>query len=61
MIKDWISEIETNRTGEEPTKSQVTMIWSTAVSIFCAGGMIGGALTGLIADRYDKHEHISLI
>lgn len=54
LIKDWISDVETNRTGEVPSKSEITMIWSTAVSIFCAGGMIGGALTGFIADRFGR-------
>ncbi|GLV38604.1 Glucose transporter 1 [Carabus blaptoides fortunei] len=54
LIKDWISDIELNRTDVRPPETRVTLIWSIAVSIFCAGGMIGGAITGLIADRFGR-------
>lgn len=30
---------------------KVTTVWSIAVSIYCVGGMAGGVLTGVIADR----------
>jgi Sugar (and other) transporter. len=35
-------------------QSQVTMIFAVAVSIFCAGGIIGGAATGYVAERFGR-------
>ncbi|XP_076277534.1 solute carrier family 2, facilitated glucose transporter member 1 isoform X1 [Lasioglossum baleicum] len=54
LIEDWISELKENRTGVPTKQSEVTMIWSIAVSIFCVGGMIGGSLVGSIADRFGR-------
>lgn len=49
LIQEWVSGVITNRSGEVPTQSTITFIWAIAVSIFCIGGMIGGALTGRCA------------
>lgn len=46
LIQDWVEGVIYNRTGAVPTQSTITIIWSIAVSIFCIGGMIGGAITG---------------
>ncbi|EFN72280.1 Solute carrier family 2, facilitated glucose transporter member 1, partial [Camponotus floridanus] len=54
LIEDWISQLKMNRTGVPPTQSEVTLIWSVAVSIFCVGGMIGGSLVGWVADRFGR-------
>ncbi|KAK9294252.1 hypothetical protein QLX08_011078 [Tetragonisca angustula] len=54
LIEDWISNLKQNRTGEPTKQSEVTMIWSIAVSIFCVGGMIGGSLVGTVADRFGR-------
>ncbi|XP_012350801.1 solute carrier family 2, facilitated glucose transporter member 1 isoform X7 [Apis florea] len=54
LIENWISDLKTNRTGQVTKQSEVTMIWSIAVSIFCVGGMIGGSLVGSIADRFGR-------
>lgn len=54
LIENWISELKMNRTGEPTSQTEVTMIWSVAVSIFCVGGMIGGSLVGWIADRFGR-------
>lgn len=54
LIETWMSDVITNRTGEEPPRATITMIWSIAVAIFCVGGMIGGVLTGTIADRFGR-------
>ncbi|XP_052121869.1 solute carrier family 2, facilitated glucose transporter member 1 isoform X3 [Frankliniella occidentalis] len=55
LIEDWITSVEANRTGDpNVNQGKVTMIWSIAVSIFCVGGMIGGSITGLVADRFGR-------
>ncbi|XP_034952559.1 solute carrier family 2, facilitated glucose transporter member 1-like isoform X2 [Chelonus insularis] len=54
IIKTWIGEVKSNRTNETVTEDEVTGIWSIAVSIFCIGGMIGGALVGTIADNFGR-------
>ncbi|XP_065164046.1 solute carrier family 2, facilitated glucose transporter member 1-like isoform X2 [Atheta coriaria] len=54
IIEEWISTTIANRTGEMPPQSQITIIWSIAVSIFCIGGMIGGVLTGFVADTFGR-------
>lgn len=55
LIEDWIRSVEANRTGDPMVdQGKVTMIWSICVSIFCVGGMIGGAITGLVSDRFGR-------
>ncbi|XP_077273407.1 solute carrier family 2, facilitated glucose transporter member 1 isoform X1 [Temnothorax americanus] len=54
LIEDWIKDLKTNRTGVPTEKTEVTLIWSLAVSIFCVGGMIGGSLVGWVADRFGR-------
>ncbi|XP_017754666.1 PREDICTED: solute carrier family 2, facilitated glucose transporter member 1-like isoform X1 [Eufriesea mexicana] len=54
LIEDWIRDLKMNRTGQPTKQSEVTMIWSIAVSIFCVGGMIGGSMVGSIADRFGR-------
>ncbi|XP_011304329.1 solute carrier family 2, facilitated glucose transporter member 1 isoform X2 [Fopius arisanus] len=61
LIEAWIQDVKGNRTGEIISKNQVTAIWSVAVSIFCVGGMIGGALVGTIADRFGRKGGLLLI
>nr|CAD7198336.1 unnamed protein product [Timema douglasi] len=57
LIEGWIREVEANRSDISPAEveqGKVTMIWSIAVAIFCVGGMIGGAVTGLVAERFGR-------
>lgn len=54
LIEEWIYDVETNRTGAIVEQSQVTIIWSIAVSIFCVGGMIGAWVTGYVADKVGR-------
>lgn len=60
LIEEWITEVEQNRTGEEVEQTTVTMIWSVAVAIFCVGGMIGGAITGIVAERFGRKGALML-
>ncbi|XP_073966831.1 solute carrier family 2, facilitated glucose transporter member 1-like [Choristoneura fumiferana] len=44
----------TNLTLEATKEPKVTTIWSVTVAMYCVGGMIGGMLTGVIADRFGR-------
>jgi SP family facilitated glucose transporter-like MFS transporter 1 len=54
LIEEWIGVTEYNRTGQVVDQSKVTIIWSIAVAIFCVGGMIGGSITGVVAERFGR-------
>ncbi|KAG5863667.1 hypothetical protein JTB14_025655 [Gonioctena quinquepunctata] len=54
VLVDWINATAINRTGENPDKDSITLIYSLMTSVFCIGGMIGGATTGFIADRFGR-------
>ncbi|CAB3386487.1 Hypothetical predicted protein [Cloeon dipterum] len=54
LIEEWISEVQRDRTGEVPSQANVTFIFSLAVSLFCVGGMLGGCITGLVADKFGR-------
>ncbi|XP_071450965.1 solute carrier family 2, facilitated glucose transporter member 1-like isoform X2 [Hetaerina americana] len=54
LIEGWIRTVAHNRTGEVVDQSHVTMIWAIAVAIFCVGGMLGGCITGFVAERFGR-------
>ncbi|KAF4525345.1 hypothetical protein B566_EDAN007827 [Ephemera danica] len=55
LIEDWIREVvSSRRDGAVVDQGLVTMIWAIAVSIFCVGGMLGGCITGFIADKFGR-------
>lgn len=60
LIEEWISNILKNRSSTAQVSpdmdlaTKVTMIWAVAVSIFCVGGIIGGASTGFVAERFGR-------
>jgi len=54
VISQFMNETFNDRHDEYMTTSQVTGWWSLAVSIYCVGGIIGGLMTGIIADRLGR-------
>lgn len=55
LIENWIRGVLSNRNnGAMVEKSQVTLIWAIAVAIFCFGGMIGGLMTGYVAEKFGR-------
>ncbi|KAJ8984065.1 hypothetical protein NQ317_006563 [Molorchus minor] len=54
IIEEWINCTMGNRTGTPPDPATVTLVFSILVSIFCIGGMIGGATTGIISDKFGR-------
>jgi len=57
LIEDFIRTTLANRTNEpvaDISQRTVTLIWASAVSIFCVGGMIGGSLVGIVANTFGR-------
>ncbi|CAD0207144.1 unnamed protein product [Chrysodeixis includens] len=57
IISEWLQRdalTGTNLTLPADEDQRVTTVMSIAVSIYCVGGMIGGVLTGVIADRFGR-------
>ncbi|XP_054271345.1 solute carrier family 2, facilitated glucose transporter member 1-like isoform X1 [Macrosteles quadrilineatus] len=57
LIEDFIRNVLANRTSEPVSninQSTVTLIWASAVSIFCVGGMIGGSMVGFVANTFGR-------
>ncbi|KAI4465829.1 facilitated glucose transporter protein 1 [Holotrichia oblita] len=54
LIEGFIEQVLVSRTGASPSSTTVTTIWSIITSIFCVGGMVGGAITGVVAERFGR-------
>lgn len=57
LIEGFIEQVLIERTGASPTSTTVTTIWSIITSIFCVGGMVGGAITGKILLKSIKEDN----
>ncbi|XP_045472485.1 solute carrier family 2, facilitated glucose transporter member 1-like isoform X2 [Harmonia axyridis] len=54
VLQKWMKEVLSQRNGEEPDSTTITLLWSVIISIYCVGGMIGGLITGLIAEKLGR-------
>ncbi|XP_045508952.1 solute carrier family 2, facilitated glucose transporter member 1-like isoform X1 [Colias croceus] len=57
VMSDWLQkEVLTGTNITLPSKDdpKVTTVWSITVAIYCVGGMIGGVITGFVADRFGR-------
>ncbi|XP_061381926.1 solute carrier family 2, facilitated glucose transporter member 1-like [Danaus plexippus] len=56
VMTKWLSEdvLSTSNSTLEVTDPKVNTVWSVVVSIYCVGGMIGGTITGFVADRFGR-------
>ncbi|XP_047039961.1 solute carrier family 2, facilitated glucose transporter member 1 [Helicoverpa armigera] len=57
IISDWLQKevlTGTNVTISAMDDPKVTTAMSIAVAIYCVGGMIGGIITGVVADRFGR-------
>ncbi|KAK4324988.1 hypothetical protein Pmani_004411, partial [Petrolisthes manimaculis] len=54
LIEDWLNKTENATSGVYLDEGKETILIATMVSIYCVGGMIGGAMTGLIAERFGR-------
>ncbi|KAJ2941791.1 hypothetical protein O0L34_g10598 [Tuta absoluta] len=57
ILKEWLHRQAlsgTNQTMPADKEPTVITVFSVCVSVYCVGGMIGGCLTGLIADRFGR-------
>ncbi|XP_023955169.2 solute carrier family 2, facilitated glucose transporter member 1 isoform X1 [Bicyclus anynana] len=57
VMSEWLHKEAlsgTNLTISAKDDPKVTTVWSIVVAIYCVGGMIGGVITGAIADRFGR-------
>lgn len=59
-VKNFIRNVTLVRTGEPMDESTLTTVWSVAVSIFNAGGMIGSLSVGALVDKLGRRKSMLL-
>ncbi|KAG0428509.1 hypothetical protein HPB47_024512, partial [Ixodes persulcatus] len=60
VLEDFINSTFTERFGEPASEATVTLVFSVFVAVFCVGGMMGGLLTALVADRFGRRGGLLL-
>ncbi|XP_044267338.1 solute carrier family 2, facilitated glucose transporter member 1-like [Tribolium madens] len=58
VLQEWIRDIVINRTGEPASDNYIMVLWSTIVAIFSLGGIVGGALTNLFAEKFGRRNSL---
>ena len=54
LIEEFINVTYQHRFSKVPSQGAITMIFSTIVSIYCVGGMIGGLMTSFAAEKFGR-------
>lgn len=54
VVQHWINETSHQSSGEYLNKSGLDFIWSVIVSIFAIGAMVGGLLSGFLAEKFGR-------
>ncbi|XP_074650685.1 solute carrier family 2, facilitated glucose transporter member 3-like isoform X2 [Tubulanus polymorphus] len=61
VLEEFLNETHAKKTGGDPfSASEITLMWSIIVAIFCLGGMIGGISAGVVADFFGRKKAILL-
>ncbi|KAL3228031.1 hypothetical protein MRX96_003962 [Rhipicephalus microplus] len=60
VLETFINETLAERYGEPTPRSAVTLVFSVFVAVFCVGGMLGGLLTAVVADRFGRKGGLML-
>lgn len=43
-----------NATAVITSDAEITLLWSITVAIYCVGGLLGGCVAGVIADKIGR-------
>ncbi|XP_041983888.1 solute carrier family 2, facilitated glucose transporter member 1-like [Aricia agestis] len=65
VMSEWLQEDVFNGSAWNSTRGaendpKTTTVWSIVVSIYCVGGMLGGVITGVVADRFGRKSGLLL-
>ncbi|XP_060100615.1 solute carrier family 2, facilitated glucose transporter member 11-like [Heteronotia binoei] len=61
FIKKFINETWLERYNAPIDDQNLTILWSTIVSIFCIGGVTGSVLSGYLSSKYGKRNCLGLV
>ncbi|CAH0404111.1 unnamed protein product [Chilo suppressalis] len=63
VMSEWLQKEALSGTNSSIPPDQdpkVTNVWSITVSIYCVGGMLGGVITGVVANRFGRKRGLLL-